>query len=72
VQKFGDETPAQKIDNQILKALGEIRGRQHGLSRDDFAAEVQRRVTKDLGPGHEVRDRLEELLDTFMSRDDST
>jgi hypothetical protein len=28
-------------------------------------------VAKDLGPGYEVRDRLEELLDAFMSRDDS-
>lgn len=71
MQKFGDEIPAQKIDNHILKALSEIRGRQHGLSRNDFAAEVQRRVTRTLGPGYEIRDRLEDLLDADMSRDDS-
>jgi hypothetical protein len=71
VQNFGDDTPAQQIDHHIIKALGDIRGVQHGLSRNDFAAEIQRRVTSDLGPGYEIRDRLEELLDTLMSRDDS-
>jgi hypothetical protein len=69
---FLEATPAQKIDNHIVKALGEIRGVHEGFSRNDFADEVQLRVTKDLGPGHEVRDRVEELLDAFMSRDDST
>jgi hypothetical protein len=32
---------------------------------------VQRRVTRDIGPGFEVRGRIEEILDTFMSSDGS-
>jgi hypothetical protein len=71
VQNLDDETQRQIVDDHITMALKEIRGMQHGLSRNEFVDEVQRRVTRDIGPGFKVRGRVEEILDTFMSSDDS-
>lgn len=72
VHELGDETKRQMVDGHIDRALSELRRAPQGLSRNDFADEVQRRVTMDLGAGFPVRDRIDEILDTFMSRDDST
>jgi hypothetical protein len=66
-----DETRRQIVDYHITRALKEIRGKRHGLSRSDFVDKVQRRVTRDIGPGFEVRGRIEEILDTFMPSDGS-
>jgi hypothetical protein len=54
-----------------IKALNEIRGGRRWDSRSDFVDEVQRRVNQDMGHSVPVRDRIDEILDTFMSRDDS-
>lgn len=69
--KSDDEKQRQVVDNHIIKTLSEIRGGQQGpISRNDFVDKVLRRVTKDIGPGFPVRDRIDEILDSFMSRDD--
>jgi hypothetical protein len=55
VQDLDDETKRQIVDGHIDGALNEIGGSQHVLSRTTFAAEVQRRMTKDICP---VPDRI--------------
>jgi hypothetical protein len=71
VQNLDDETRRRAIDGHFDQALHEVHRGCIWASRNDFAAEVQHRVTQELGPGLPVRDRIEEILDTFISRDDS-
>lgn len=56
------------VGNHILNALREVRGKQQGLSANDFAADETTTGRKDLGTGYGVLDHLEDLLDTFVSR----
>lgn len=69
VEDLDDES--QIVDDHIHRSLNEIRGGGHGLSRGHFTATVQRRADKEIGPGFPVGNRIDEILDTFMSRDDS-
>jgi hypothetical protein len=71
VQNLDDESRRQVVDDHIDTALSEVFGGQRWLSRTDLANEVQLRISRDIGPGFPVRDRIDEILDTFMSRDDS-
>lgn len=72
MQNLDYEALMPPLDRHIQRALGEVFAGLRWDSRSGFADEVQRRVVRDMGHGFPVRDRIDEILDTFMSRDDST
>lgn len=66
-----DEAKCRAVDEHIDEALCEGFVGRRWLSRRDFAETVQRRLTQAIGPGFPVRDGIDEILGTFMFRDDS-